>query len=220
MMNMLTDDEELIPKLRGAMHAIAAFAAVVVGIVLVVLADGSRARIAAAIYGLGLIGLFLGSGLYHRWPGDLRWKPLLRRVDHSTIFVFIAASYTPIALFALEGTLADVVLIVAWAGAIAGVIFSIAWITAPRVVVAGLYLALGWVAIATMPQLFDRAGVAPTVLIIIGGALYSAGAGIYAAKRPDPWPATFGFHEVFHTLVTVAATLHLVAIAGWVLPLG
>jgi hemolysin III len=211
--------EELIPRLRGVIHTHALWVAFIAGLALVAAADGARARLGAGVYAVGLCVLFLGSALYHRWPGDPRWRPLLRRIDHSTIFVFIAASYTPLALMTLTGTFADVVLIIAWVGALAGVGFSVAWITAPRALVAMTYIALGWVAIAALPQVLDRAGWVPTALILLGGLLYSAGAAIYAVRRPDPWPTVFGFHEIFHTLVTTAALVHFVAIAGWIVPL-
>jgi hemolysin III len=212
-------DEELAPRLRGVMHAYAFWVALGLGVALIAVAHGARARSAATVYAIGLCALFAGSAVYHRWRWDPRWRPLLRRIDHSTIFIFIAASYTPVALLVLQGTLAKVVLIVVWAGALAGIVFSLAWITAPRVLVAATYLALGWVAVIVVPQLIHHAGVAPTVLIGVGGLLYSLGATVYALKRPNPWPATFGFHEVFHTLVTTAAAVHFVAIAGWVVPL-
>jgi hemolysin III len=212
-------EEELRPRLRGVIHAYAFWVALGAGAALVAVAHGSRARSAAAVYAIGLCGLFAGSAVYHRWRWDPRWRPLLRRIDHSTIFIFIAASYTPVALLVLHGPLSKIVLIVVWAGALGGIIFSLAWITAPRVLVAGTYLALGWVAVIVTPQLIKHAGVAPTVLIAVGGLLYSVGATVYALKRPDPWPATFGFHEIFHTLVTTAALVHFVAIAGWVVPL-
>ena len=212
-------EEEVRPRLRGVIHAYAFWVALGAGVVLVAVANGALARTSAAIYALGLCGLFAGSALYHRWRWDPRWRPLLRRIDHSTIFVFIAASYTPVALLVLKGDLAIAVLIAVWTGAIAGVIFSLAWITAPRVLVAAIYLALGWVAVVAMPQLITHAGIAPTVLIAVGGLLYSGGATVYALKRPNPWPATFGFHEIFHTLVTTAAAVHFIAIAGWVVPL-
>jgi hemolysin III len=213
-------DGELRPRLRGVIHAYAFWFALAAGIVLIAVANGARARVGAAIYALGLCGLFAGSATYHRWRWDPRWRPLLRRIDHSTIFIFIAATYTPVALLVLHGGLATAVLIAVWAGALAGIVFSLAWITAPRVLVAATYLALGWVAVIATPQLIDRAGVAPTVLIAAGGLLYSVGATVYALKRPDPWPRTFGFHEVFHSLVTAAAIVHFVAIAGWVVPAG
>ena len=107
-----------------------------------------------------------------------------------------------------------------WGGALAGVALSVAWITAPRVLVAASYVALGWVAVITMPQLADRLGVAPLVLFAAGGVIYSAGAAVYAFRRPNPWPRMFGFHEIFHALVIIAAVTHFVAIAGWVIPAG
>src|SRR3954452_20008069 len=158
--------------------------------------------------------------LYHRWRWDPRWRPLLRRIDHSAIYVFIAASYTPVALLVLSGGLQVVVLASVWAGALAGVAMSVAWITAPRVLVAISYLALGWVAVVAMPQLADSLGIAPLVLFAAGGILYSLGAIVYALRRPNPWPRTFGFHEVFHALVIAAAAVHFVAMAVWVIPAG
>ena len=210
--------EEMIPRLRGLLHAHAAWVAGAAAIVLVVLAPTAAARVAAVIYGAGLIALFSASALYHRWRGDPRWKPWLQRLDHSTIYVFIAASYTPIGLLVLEDTVQTVVLVSVWVGAVAGVILSLAWITAPRTLEAATYLALGWVAVIALPQLVDRIGVAPLVLIATGGALYSLGAGVYAIQRPNLWPRTYGFHEVFHTLVIAAALAHFIAMAGWVVP--
>ena len=145
---------------------------------------------------------------------------MLRRIDHSTIFVFIAASYTPVALLVLQGPLQWVILIVAWTGAVAGVTFSLGWINAPRGLIAGSYLALGWVAVITIPQLLDRLGLVPLILLGSCGVLYSIGALVYARRWPDPWPRTFGFHEIFHALVIAAASLHCVAVIGWVLPRG
>jgi hemolysin III len=206
--------DEVAPRLRGLLHAWAFwFALAAAGILIIVAYDG-RARIAAVIYGVGLCALFGASATYHRWRGNPRWKPVLRRVDHSTIFVFIAASYTPIALLVLHGPLSTIVLISIWAGALAGVVMSVAWIDAPRVLTAICYIAVGWVALVAMPQLFDHRGVAVPVLLLIGGVLYSLGAAAYATKRPNPWPRTFGFHEVFHTLVIAAALVHFIAIAG------
>jgi hemolysin III len=196
------------------LHAYAFLFAVVAAIVLVVVADGSRARTGAVIYGIGLCALFGASATYHRWPGNPRWKPILRRVDHSTIFIFIAASYTPIALLVLHDPLRAIVLASVWAGALAGVGMSIAWIDAPRVLVALCYIAVGWVAVVAMPQLFSHRGAAVPLLLLAGGILYSLGAAAYATKRPNPWPRTFGFHEVFHSLVIAAAVVHFVAIAG------
>jgi hemolysin III len=169
------------------------------------------------VYGAGLIALFGCSALYHRWPGPARFKPVLQRLDHSTIFVFIAASYTPVALVGLHGSLAWVILAVAWAGAVAGVAFSLGWVHAPRPVVAGSYLVLGWLAVVAIPQLLGDRRIIPLVLLATGGLLYSAGAVVYARQRPDPWPRTFGFHEVFHAFVIAAAAVQYVALVGWVL---
>lgn len=208
--------EEFKPLLRGVSHAVSFWIALAAAIVLVVLADGTTETAAAVIYGIGLCALFGASGTYHRWRWNPRWRPLLRRIDHSTIFVFIAASYTPISLLVLDGAWRWSILAVVWAGAIAGVLMSVFWIDAPRWLVAAVYLALGWVAVAATPQLIDRLGAAPLLLLAAGGVLYSVGAVIYALKRPDPWPKTFGFHEIFHALVIAAAVVHFTAIAGWV----
>jgi hemolysin III len=210
--------EDVVPLLRGVSHAWAFWFALAAAISLVVLAPTGEARLAAAIYGVGLCALFAGSALYHRWQGDPSWRPLLRRIDHSTIFVFIAASYTPVSLLVLDGWVQAVVLAGVWIGAVAGVIFSIAWIGAPRPLVAGTYLGLGWIALIAVPQLLDEMDPAPLLLILAGGVLYSIGAVIYARKSPNPWPATFGFHELFHVFVIAAAIAHFIAMAGWVIP--
>jgi hemolysin III len=210
--------EMIVPRLRGVSHAGAFCLAVVAAVVIVCLAPAGRGTVAVAIYGAALTALFGGSALYHRWPGPPRFKPLLQRIDHSTIFVFIAASYTPIALMVLHGVLVTVILAIAWVGAAAGVALSLGWIHAPRAVHAGSYLVLGWLAVIAVPQLLGELGVAPLVLLGAGGVLYSIGAVIYASQRPDPWPRTFGFHEIFHALVIAAAAAQYVAVVGWVLP--
>ena len=210
--------EEVIPRLRGVLHAYAFWFAVAAAAVLVALAPTGDARLASAIYGAGLCALFAVSGLYHRWRWSPRWKPLLRRADHATIYLFIAATSTPVALLVLEGTLQAVVLVSVWAGAAAGIAFALAWIDAPRMLTAGTYLAVGWAGLAALPALLDRVGLVATALFAAGGALYTVGATVYALRRPDPWPRVFGFHEVFHTLVIAAALVHFVAMAGWVVP--
>jgi hemolysin III len=209
---------DAIPRLRGLLHAHAAWVAGAAALVLIALAPTGTARVASLVYGVGLIALFSASALYHRWRGDPRWKPWLRRLDHSTIFVFIAASYTPVGLLVLDGTLQTVVLVSVWVGAAAGVTLSLAWISAPRWLVAGCYLLLGWVAVYALPELWREAGPEPFVLLAAGGGLYSLGAAVYAIRRPNLWPRTFGFHEVFHALVIAAALAHFVAMAGWVVP--
>jgi hemolysin III len=216
---MIAGTSELaVPRLRGVSHAAAFFLAVVAAVVVVVLAPTARATVAVAIYGTGLIALFGGSALYHRWPGPARFKPVLKRIDHSMIFVFIAASYTPIALVGLHGAIVWVMLAVVWAGAAAGVLFSLSWIEAPRGLATGSYLALGWVAVIALPQLLSELRPAALLLLACEALLYSAGAIIYARQRPDPWPTTFGFHEIFHALVIAAAAAQYVALVVWMLP--
>jgi hemolysin III len=217
-MNAPAPLDEVIPRLRGLLHAYAFWAAAVAAIVLIGLAPNGLARIAAAIYGCGLCALFAASGLYHRWRWSPRWKPLLRRVDHSTIYLFIAATSTPIALLVLSGPIQVIVLASVWAGAALGIAFALAWIDAPRFLHAVTYLAVGWAGVVAVPQILSEVGVAPFVLFLVGGLLYSAGATIYAARRPDPWPRTFGFHEIFHVLVIAAAIVHFIAMAAWVVP--
>ena len=213
--------DEVVPRLRGLLHAWAFWFALAAAVMLIAVAPDARARIAAVIYGVGLCALFGASAVYHRWHGNPRWKPILRRIDHSTIFVFIAASYTPISLLVLDEPLREVVLASVWLGALAGVAMSIAWINAPRVLVALCYVAVGWVAVVALPQLFSSRGLGMPLLLLGGGILYSLGAAAYATKKPNPWPRTFGFHEVFHALVIAAALLHFVAIAGVIAdPLG
>jgi hemolysin III len=207
---------EELPKLRGILHRYAFFCAIAAAAVLVARAGDAEARTAALIYGAGLCALFGASSLYHRWPGDPRFKPVLRRIDHSVIFVFIAASYTPVAMLLLDPPLGAVVLASVWSGALAGVGLSVIWIEAPRWLSAAAYVAVGWVIVIALPALVDEAGVAATVLFLAGGVLYTAGAAVYAARKPDPWPRVYGFHEVFHTLVILAAVTHFVAMAGWV----
>jgi hemolysin III len=209
-----------IPRLRGVMHAYAFWCSVAAAGALIALTPAGTARAAATVYGFGLCTLFGGSGLYHRWRWNPRWRPLLRRLDHSAIFVFIAASYTPVALLVLEGRVRGFVLITVWAGALLGVIFSVAWISAPRALCVACYVALGWVAIVAFPQLFSALPVAPLALIAGGGVLYTVGAIVFALGRPNPWPAVFGFHEIFHVFVILAATAHFVAMAGWVVASG
>jgi len=210
--------DDLVPLLRGVLHLWAFWFALVAAVLLAVLAPPGTARLAAIVYGSGLCLLFAGSAVYHRWRWSPRVLPVLRRIDHSMIFVFIAASYTPVALLALHGDLRWVVLGGVWVGALAGVALSVAWNSAPRLLVACSYVALGWFALISIPQLVSRLPVAPLVLLLAGGVLYTAGAAVYAAQRPDPWPRTFGFHEIFHTFVIAAAVAHFVALAGWVIP--
>jgi hemolysin III len=206
------------PRMRGVTHQYAFFVAVALGVALVLTAPGGQPTAAAVIYAAAVCGLFGVSALYHRgsWsPAARRW---MRRLDHSMIFVFIAASYTPVALLVLHGTLATAILCVVWGGALAGAGLKLIWIDAPKWLAAGLYVALGWVAIVTIPDLWADLGWLAVAAFALGGALYTTGAVVYARERPDPWPRVFGYHEIFHVLVIAAAATHYAVIAFAVLP--
>jgi hemolysin III len=207
------------PRLRGVFHQWACACAVPLGLVLVIVAGTARARVALAVYAISLVALFGVSALYHR----INWRSLtardwMRRLDHSMIFVLIAGSYTPFAVLVLHGPLATAILVAVWAGAGLGVAFNLAWRNAPTWLRAALYIALGWIAVAAMPQLGAAIGVGGLVLLGVGGVLYTLGAVVYAVRRPDPVPAVFGYHELFHILVIAAAALQYTVIAFWIAP--
>lgn len=204
------------PRLRGWLHLWAFAVSVVAGIVLVSVVSatrGAEAGLATAVYAVTVCLLFGTSATYHRvrWTRPSR-HAILARLDHSMIFVFIAGSYTPFAVFAMPERTGELVLVVVWSGALGGVLLKTAWITAPRWLSAPLYLGLGWVAVFTLPGLLEYGGVAAFVLIAVGGLIYTYGAVVYATKRPDPSPLVFGYHEVFHLCTVVAATCHMVAV--------
>jgi hemolysin III len=207
------------PKLRGVSHEWAFFASLVFGAALIFFAKTPKATLAVAIYAVSLSALLGTSALYHRvnWkrPNVRQW---MRRLDHSMIFFLIAGTYTPFALLAMHGTLATAILVVVWAGAIAGAIVEMVWIGHPKWVSATVYLAIGWVAAVAFPELWSSLGPSGALLLAGGGLLYTAGAVVYATQRPDPNPAVFGYHEVFHAFVIAAAVLHFSVIAFWALP--
>ncbi|TAM82917.1 MAG: hemolysin III family protein [Jatrophihabitans sp.] len=206
---------DLKPRLRGWLHAYAALVSIASGAALVAVAAalrGGTAGTSTGIYGATVTLLFGTSALYHRLDWQPRARARMRRLDHSMIFVFIAGTYTPIAVLALPRAAAIAVLAVVWTGAAFGVAVQTAWPRAPRWVSVPCYIALGWVAVFVMPDLLHRGGVAAFVLIVAGGVVYTLGALVYGLKRPDPWPGTFGFHEVFHLCTLVAALCHYVAV--------
>lgn len=208
------------PRLRGVLHQYAFFVSVPCGAALILAASAGRARMAAAIYATAVSALLGTSALYHRvtWrPAARRW---MRRLDHSMIFVLIAGTYTPVALLALKGSLADAILIVLWAGAAGGVLFKLLWIDAPKWLLAVIYVVLGSISAAVLGQLPAAIGWVGVAGLAAGGVLYTVGAAVYASGRPNPAPAVFGYHEVFHVLVIAAAALHYAVIAFVVLPLG
>jgi hemolysin III len=207
------------PRLRGVSHQWAFVVSLAAGAALILAAKTPRATLAVAIYAASLSALLGTSALYHRvnWtrPNVRRW---MRRLDHSMIFFLIAGTYTPFALLVLHGALADAILVVVWVGAIAGAIVEMVWIEHPKWVAAVIYMSLGWVAAVAFPQLWTDIGVTGTLLIAAGGLLYTAGAVVYATQRPDPNPRVFGYHEIFHAFVILAAAAHFAAIAFFALP--
>ncbi|MEU7753201.1 hemolysin III family protein [Micromonospora sp. NPDC049171] len=203
------------PRMRGWLHTYAFFVALVCGVVLCSIAatrPGWAPLVGCLIYSLTVCGLFGTSALYHRRVWSERGYQVMRRMDHSMIFVFIAGTYTPLCLLLLAPRPATVMLALVWGGALAGVALKVVWPHVPRWVSAPLYLALGWVAVAMLPEILHGGGVAALVLLIAGGAIYSAGAVFYALRRPNPWPTVFGHHEFFHACTLLAALCHHIAI--------
>jgi hemolysin III len=208
------------PRLRGVLHEAAFFVFLVVGVLLVVYADGARASLAAAVFAGSVVAMLGASTLYHRVTWSPRARPWMRRLDHAGIYLLIAGTYTPVGLLTLRGTMREVVLAVVWIGAAAAIFMKFVWVGAPKWLSAVTGLALGWAGIAAMPQVARHAGVAAVVLLGIGGLAYSVGAVVYARRRPDPVPAVFGYHELFHALTLVAVTCQYVAIAFFVVKVG
>ena len=209
------------PKLRGVFHEWAFPVAVLAGAVLVIAAPDGKARLAAGIYAFSLAALLGTSALYHRvnWkrPSSRRW---VRRLDHSMIFLLIAGTLTPFALLVLHGAFATAILIAVWAGAAVGIVVELIWVEAPKWVATAVYVGVGWIGAVAFPAIAVDAGIGAAVLIATGGVLYTTGAVIYARESPDPNPAVFGYHEIFHVLVLAAATAHFAAIAIYALPAG
>ena len=207
--------EELVaavkPRLRGWLHAGTFPVALVAGLVLTVLAPEGRARIGALVFTVTAALLFGTSAVYHRGTWSARVHGVLKRLDHSNIFLIIAGSYTPFALTLLPADQARSLLLIVWLGAIGGVLFRVFWVGAPRWLYTPIYVALGWVAVFYFGPLLQHGGPAIVALIAAGGLLYTLGALVYATKRPDPSPRWFGFHEVFHAFTVAAFITHYIA---------
>ncbi len=200
------------PRLRGWLHAGMFPIALAAGIVLVAVAGGPQARLACAIYAATAALLFGVSAVYHRFSWGPRASAVLRRLDHANIFLIIAGTYTPTAYLLLDGSTQRTLLTVIWTGALAGVAFRVLWVGAPRWFYTPVYIALGWAALFFLPDFLRTGGLAVTVLIIVGGVLYTAGGIVYALQRPNPSPRWFGFHEVFHALTIAAFITHYIAV--------
>jgi hemolysin III len=204
------------PLLRGWLHLVCFFLAIPAGIAVVALADPGKARWGAAVYALGLVALFGVSGTYHRGRWSQAARNRMQKLDHATIFVMIAGSYTPLCLLALRGWVAPAMLVAAWIGASLGAVLAFTGGRRSRVARGALYIALGWISIVATPQLLHHLSLSQLVLIAVGGVLYTVGAVFLATHWPDPFPKVFGYHEVWHLLVVVAVICHFVAISSLV----
>ncbi len=202
------------PLLRGWLHLVCFFLAIPAGIVVISLADGTAARVGAVVYAVGLVALFGVSGIYHRGRWSQEWRRRMQRLDHATIFVMIAGSYTPLCLVAIKGWVGPTMLVVAWLGAVLGAVLAFSDGGRSRVVRGALYIVLGWISVLAGPALVRNLSVAELVLIAVGGVLFTIGAITLMTHWPDPFPRVFGYHEVWHVLVVAAVVCHFVAIAS------
>ena len=201
------------PLMRGWLHLAMTPIALIAGVALIVLAPTVTGRIGGAVWLLAAVELFGVSAAYHRGNWGPRTGVMLRRLDHANIFVFIAASYTPLALMLLSPSSRTALLWIIWPTALLGVFFNLVWIDSPRWLHTALYLLMGWAALGWIGEFWANASLPVFALITLGGLIYSSGAIVYALKKPDPWPRYFGYHEIFHACTIVAAICHFVAIA-------
>lgn len=205
--------QQVKPHLRGWLHAGMAPLALAAGIVLVVLAPTSAGVVGGAVFLAASVLLFGTSGLYHRFYWGPRGEAVLRRMDHANIYVFIAATYTPLALLLLDGGSGVALLVMIWTSALGGLLFRTLWLSAPRWLYTALYLLMAWAAVGWMGAFYRTGGAAVVTLILVGGLFYTGGAIVYGRKRPDPSPRWFGFHEIFHACTIAGFVCHYVAIS-------
>ena len=208
--------EVMKPLLRGVLHQVAFFLSLAAAPFLVVGAGGTRQAVTGAVFGATVAMCFGASALYHRVTWTPRVRLWMRRIDHAGVYLLIAGTYTPVSLLTLTGHWRLIVLTIVWAGTAAAIVLKFAWVDAPKWLAAAIGIALGWVAVVALPQLVGRLHPAAVVLLVVGGLTYTAGAVVYARRRPDPVPSVFGYHELFHALTIVAAACQYVAIAFFV----
>jgi len=206
------------PLLRGWSHEVAAIAMVVIGPLIGLKANGVKAEACTAVACFSVTAMLTTSALFHRFTWSPKARRRMRRADHSAIFVCIAGTYTAVAGLTLPDNDAWIVLGIVWGASIIGIVMRFAWLEAPKWAVALPYVAVGWIAVGALPEFFHYLGVLGFSLMLAGGLLYTIGAVVYARRRPDPWPAVFGYHEIFHACVVTAAAIHLSLIAFIVLP--
>ncbi|HUQ40164.1 MAG TPA: hemolysin III family protein [Acidimicrobiales bacterium] len=209
-------DPETPPLLRGWLHLVCFFLALPAGFVVVRAAETTRGRTGAVIYAVGLAALFGVSAAYHRGHWSLPARARMRRADHATIFLMIAASYTPICLVALPGRGGITLLVAAWAGALGGFVLAVLGIAERKGVGLACYITLGWVAALAFPGLTRHLTGGQMALLVAGGVIYTVGGIVLGSRHPDPFPRVFGYHEVWHTMVVVAAVCHFILIISLV----
>jgi len=221
-MSSLSPAESIVPgrpRLRGVLHQIGFAVACLVGIAFLSTLEGRR-LVAAAVFAAAAAVMLGTSTLYHRITWSPRIRPWMRRADHAGIYLLIAGTYTPVGLLSLHGTTQHLVLAVVWSGAGAAILTKLCWVRAPKWLSAVFGLALGWIGVVAFPQLVRTSGVAAAALLGAGGLAYTAGAIVYARRRPDPVPQIFGYHELFHAFTLVALCCQYVAIAFFVVRVG
>jgi hemolysin III len=212
MVEMSTDTPFVRPKLRGHLHTWTALFAVPAGVLLVLAANRAAARVGASIYAASVLALFATSASYHRLAHSVRARQVMRRLDHSMIFVLIAGTYTPVCLLALPLAWGIPILSIVWAGALLGIVLKTTAFDRFRALHHSLYPILGWVAIGALPILYQRLSTVQFAFLIAGGVIYTVGIPVLIRKRPDPWPTTFGYHEVWHAFTVAAAACHFVVV--------
>jgi hemolysin III len=206
------------PRFRGVSHRIAFFLTLPLAALLALEVDTTAGRVAAIAFGTSVAAMFGASALYHTVTWTEAKRRWLRRLDHAGIYALIAGTYTPVGLLVLNGNWRLAVLGIVWIGAASAIALKFLWVDGPKWLSAAIGVALGWVAVVVFPQILDRVGIAGSLLVLAGGLAYTAGAIVYALRRPDPLPTVFGYHEVFHALVIVAVACQYSAIAFYVLP--
>ncbi|MEN9805462.1 MAG: hypothetical protein RIS41_2309 [Actinomycetota bacterium] len=217
-MHLVGPTDVIRPMLRGVFHRVAVVVAIPAFVVLIVMAPTAGARVASAIYALGILAMLGVSAVYHSGWLSERATRTFKRIDHSTILLAVTGSYTAVAVGALEGRSRVTLLVFVWTAAVVGMIIRMRWLHGPRVVSATVYLVVGWSALIEIAALVRSLDAVDTVLLVVGGGLYTIGAVIYSAKWPNPFPRVLGFHEVFHALVVGAVVVHYVLVARLVIP--
>jgi hemolysin III len=205
------------PKLRGVFHELGFYAAVAVGVVVVITAEPGRARVAGAIFASCVVACFGASAVYHRPTWRPRARAWLARLDHAGIYLLIAGSYAPFGLIVMSKGWAIPILAIIWSGAFLAIVLKLCWVRAPKWLSAAIGLTLGWVGAVAFPQLL-KLSLAAILLVAASGLLYTLGAVVYARRRPNPRPLVFGYHELFHVLVVAAVACEYVVVAFYVLP--